>query len=131
DVLDGEREIRQFVRDVAAALAGIDVHVLRAHLAANAAVDEQRLCPTLHEQRTRGQRDPVALVRRRALLPQRLRDNTEHRSAVQPEARVEQGREPPVPEINRTWWHGQRVVPPPHRGPASTPPARRAYSKDG
>src|SRR5205807_791987 len=43
-----------------------------------------------HEQRPHGERDPIARIRRGLLLPERLRDDAEHRAAVEAQEPVEE-----------------------------------------
>ena len=97
----------------------VDLLQLRVHLVAGAGVDDhQRPRRAPHQQRPHRHVDRVALVGRRALLPQRLRHDAEHRAAVEPEVAVEQRRESRSPELSLE--HA--------RAAASARPARRARS---
>jgi len=59
-------------------------HILVRHeQGAGPGVDDHQVVRP-NEQRPHRHRDPVALVRRGALLPQRLRHHSKHRSAIQP-----------------------------------------------
>src|SRR3954451_19303904 len=70
----------------------VDAGVLRVHGVADARVDDHQPL-TSNEQRPHREGNPVPLVGWRALLPQRFRNDPEHRAAVQAEVPVQQRRE--------------------------------------
>ena len=91
---------RQRVRQVEVALEAVDLGLLRRHLVARARVDQHRP-RAAHQQAPHRHADPVALVGRRLLLPERLRHDAEHRAAVEVEEPVRDGDELDVAEANR------------------------------
>ncbi len=85
--------VRERVIEMARAIDGVDPDTLCVHLVADPGVDDHRPLATAHEQRTETERDAVPFVGRRPLLPERLGNDAEHRSPVQPEVAVEKRRE--------------------------------------
>jgi hypothetical protein len=62
-------------------------------LPADAAVDQDDLRTGAHQQWARRQRNPIACVRRRPLLPHRLWDRAEHGAAVETKEPIDERRD--------------------------------------
>jgi len=89
DVLRRYAELREAVLECrptirALVLDAVDVVELFRLLVSGASVDEDQTGLVLDQQTAHAQLNPVPLVGRDAALPEWLRDDTEHRAAVQP-----------------------------------------------
>src|SRR6185436_14422721 len=72
------------------AINGIDRRVFGVHLVTDASINDHRDAVAADQQRTHRERDPILLVGRSALLPERLRHDAEHGAAVQAEEAIEE-----------------------------------------
>ena len=68
---------------LAGILDAIDVDELGVFLVADSGVDQHQAGVVLDQQAPQGERDAIALVGRSAARPERFRDDTEHRPAVE------------------------------------------------
>ena len=87
------------VLQVELALEAVDVGLLRRHLVAATGVDQHGARPAQQDAPHR-HADAIAVVRRRLLLPERLRHDTEHRASVQVEKPVRDGDDVDIAETN-------------------------------
>ena len=90
DVVGRQPRLSQRVVEVIPAIELVDLGALRVHLVAAAGVDQQRRAAVADDQRPHAQGNPVGVVRRQPLFPQRARHDAEHGAAIEPEKAVGQ-----------------------------------------
>jgi hypothetical protein len=95
DAARAETGVREGMVQVPRPVDSVDRGALGVHLRANPRIDDHRLVcgGVADDQRAQAQENTIFLVGRRALLPQRFRDDAKHRAAVEAEESVEERNE--------------------------------------